>query len=121
MQQPQGFIDADKPHYIYKLHQSLYGLKQAPRAWYQTLSRGLHSLGFTQSKANPSLFIYHRECSIAYCLVYVDGLIITGNNSTKLDTIIQSLGHQFNLKDLDNLHYFLGVEVIPTNTGLFLS
>jgi histone deacetylase 1/2 len=54
-------------------------------------------------------------------LVYVDGLIITGNNSTKLDTIIQSLGHQFNLKDLGNLHYFLCVEVIPTNTGLFLS
>jgi histone deacetylase 1/2 len=54
-------------------------------------------------------------------LVYVDDLIITRNNSTKLDTIIQSLGHQFNLKDLGNLHYFLGVEVIPTNTGLFLS
>ena len=119
--QPHGFIDADKPHYICKLHQSLYGLKQAPRAWYQTLSRGLHSLGFTQSKADPSLFIYQHGCNIAYCLVYVDDLILAGNNSTKLDNIIQSLGHQFNLKDLGHLHYFLGVEVIPTSTGLFLS
>jgi hypothetical protein len=43
-----------------------------------------------------------------------------GNNSTKLDAIIQSPGHQFTFKDLNNLYCFLGVEVISTNTGLFL-
>lgn len=37
MNQPQGFIDASKPHYVCKLRKALYGLKQAPRAWYDRL------------------------------------------------------------------------------------
>nr|GEV40122.1 hypothetical protein [Tanacetum cinerariifolium] len=31
--QPPGFIDFQKPNYVYKLKKALYGLKQAPKAW----------------------------------------------------------------------------------------
>ena len=33
MEQPEGFVHPDFPHYVCKLRKSLYGLKQAPRAW----------------------------------------------------------------------------------------
>ena len=36
-------------------------------------------------------------------------------------SVIDKLGHQFFLKDMGSLHFFLGVEVIPTCAGLFLS
>jgi hypothetical protein len=54
-------------------------------------------------------------------LVYVDDLVITGNNPTFIDTVIRHLSNRFHLKDLGNLHFFLGVEVIQTHAGLFLT
>lgn len=57
---------------------------------------------------------------LVYVLVYVDDILITGNNSTLVDQIIQRLGSDFALKDLGSLHYFLGIEVVPTPTGLVL-
>ena len=53
--------------------------------------------------------------------MYVDGIIITGPNSSTVSSIILSLANRFSLKDLGNLSYFLGVEVLPHSIGLFLS
>ncbi|GKA00608.1 retrovirus-related pol polyprotein from transposon TNT 1-94 [Tanacetum coccineum] len=39
--QPEGFIDLDRPHHVYRLKKALYRLKQAPQAWYDTLSKFL--------------------------------------------------------------------------------
>ena len=59
--------------------------------------------------------------TLAYCLVYVNDLILTGNNTNFVARIIAQLGHKFSIKDLGSLHFFLGVEVIPTAEGLFLT
>ncbi|GKA70384.1 retrovirus-related pol polyprotein from transposon TNT 1-94 [Tanacetum coccineum] len=51
--QPEGFVDPERPHHVYRLKKALYGLKQAPRAWYDTLSRFLLAQGFSkESMAN---------------------------------------------------------------------
>ena len=57
MDQPEGFIIAEKPDYVCKLHKSLYGLKQPPRAWYDKLKRCLLQWGFTNSSSHTSLFL----------------------------------------------------------------
>jgi hypothetical protein len=54
-------------------------------------------------------------------LVYVDDLILIGHNNTFLQHVVTSLGEIFSLKELNDLHYFLEVEVIPVQQGLFLS
>jgi len=54
-------------------------------------------------------------------MVYVDDIVLTGNDTNFLNSFITSLSQKFSLKDLGMLHHFLGVEVIPTPTGLFLS
>ncbi|GJT52474.1 retrovirus-related pol polyprotein from transposon TNT 1-94 [Tanacetum coccineum] len=58
--QPDGFVDPDKPNYVYKLKKALYGLKQAPRAWYDMLSSFLISNDFSKGSVDPTMFI-HRE------------------------------------------------------------
>ena len=121
MQQPAGFIDANFPHHVCSLKKSLYGLKQAPRAWFNALCSGLIELGFFNSKSDSSLFIYNRDGILFYILVYVDDLILTGNNAKFMQHVVCSLGEKFSLKELNDLHYFLGVEVIPAKQGLFLS
>ncbi|EOY16663.1 Cysteine-rich RLK (RECEPTOR-like protein kinase) 8 [Theobroma cacao] len=121
MQQPSVLYDTTKPHHVCKLKKAICGLKQAPRAWYQALSSFFLSFGFTQSVADASLFIYHCNGITAYLLVYVDDLILTGNHTAFLCSFIQHLASQFSIKDLGSLHYFLGIEVVLTAQGFFLS
>ena len=121
MAQPPGFKDLSKPNHVCRLKKAIYGLKQAPRAWYTTLQNAILQLGFHSSKADSSLFIYSQGSNLCYFLVYVDNLVITGNNSILVANIIKQLGDMFSLKDMGSLHFFLGIEVIPTRAGLFLS
>ncbi|GKB27184.1 retrovirus-related pol polyprotein from transposon TNT 1-94 [Tanacetum coccineum] len=55
--QPEGFVDPERPHHVYRLKKALYGLKQAPRAWYDTLSKFLLAQGFSKGVVDPTLFI----------------------------------------------------------------
>ncbi|GJY65956.1 putative RNA-directed DNA polymerase [Tanacetum coccineum] len=121
MKQPPGFIDPQRPNHVCLLHKSLYGLKQAPRAWFERLSKALFDLGFKGSKTDPSLFIYSRGDTLLYILVYVDDIIVTGNNKGTIDNIICQLGSAFALKDLRPLNYFLGIEIVPHVFSILLS
>ncbi|KAH0716980.1 hypothetical protein KY290_013545 [Solanum tuberosum] len=58
---------------------------------------------------------------IIHLVVYVDDLIVTGNNHNAIDMFIAKLGKRFSIKDLGQLAYFLGVRVIRTPKGLYLS
>ena len=120
MSQPPGFIDHDHPHHVCKLRKAIYGLKQAPRAWYHELRNFLLHSGFSNSVADTSLFIFNNQGILIYLLVYVDDIILTGNNTQAVHTFIQQLSQRFSLKDLGPLTYFLGVEVISHSSGLFL-
>ncbi|KAM6542216.1 hypothetical protein CsatB_006663 [Cannabis sativa] len=121
MSQPEGFEDPQKPDHVCKLHKSIYGLKQAPRAWYDQLKSALLSWKFENSKADSSFFILKEQQVTIMLLVYVDDIIVTGNNSEVLNSFINRLNKMFSLKDLGALHYFLGVEVFRDSTGIHLS
>jgi hypothetical protein len=58
---------------------------------------------------------------ICYLLVYVDDILLTGSNSSLLQSLITLLSSEFKLRDLGSAHYFLGIEVTPTNMGLMLT
>ena len=121
LQQPQGFVDPRKPDHVCLLHKSLYGLKQAPRAWFQRLSSALISLGFRGSKTDPSLFIYSAHGTIMYMLVYVDDIILTGNNNKAIDHVVHRLSRSFAVHDMGPLSYFLGIEVVRKAADIILS
>ena len=119
--QPPGFKDINKPNHVCRLRKAIYGLKQAPRAWYSTLKLAIMGLGFQNSKADSSLFIYCQNFVICYLLVYVDDLVITGNNLCFVSEIVAQLGNWFSLKDMGQLNFFLGMEIISTKYWLLLS
>ncbi|GKV49633.1 hypothetical protein SLEP1_g56374 [Rubroshorea leprosula] len=121
MQQPAGFIDQTHPSHVCRLRKSIYGLKQAPRAWFRALKAFLLSQGFFNSKSDSSLFIYNRGSVVIYFLVYVDDIIVTGNNISFITSLIRTMGHRFSLKEPSDLSYFLGIEAVSVNDGLFLS
>lgn len=121
MRQPQGFVDADRPNFVCRLRKALYGLKQAPRAWYMELRNYLIANGFKNSVSDTALFVYKQGTMLLYLLVYVDDIIVTGNNSHVVEKILQNLATRFSLKDMGDLSYFLGIEAIRSPHGLHLN
>ncbi|KAJ4760696.1 Retroelement pol polyprotein-like [Rhynchospora pubera] len=119
MRLPPGF-NSSQPGKVCRLRKSLYGLRQAPRMWFSKLSAALLFYGFVQSKADYSLFSYTKGDVFLAILVYVDDLVIAGNNSEALKGFKQYLSSTFHMKDLGALKYFLGIEITRGPEGLFL-
>ncbi|XP_015162151.1 uncharacterized mitochondrial protein AtMg00810-like [Solanum tuberosum] len=97
--------------------------------WLETGSSGvvnaltgyLSSIGFVKRKSDASLLIRYGVGDTLFVLVYVDDIIITGSNTLSVNQVVTSLASKFSIKDLGNLHYFLGVEVIHNSNGLILT
>ncbi|KAL9447401.1 hypothetical protein AB3S75_014963 [Citrus x aurantiifolia] len=120
MQLPPGFSTTSSGK-VCRLRKSLYGLRQAPRNWFAKLAGALKSFGFDQSYADYSLFTFVRHDISIHVLVYVDDLIIAGNNTTAISAFKAYLSRCFHMKDLGALKYFLGIEISRGPTGMFLS
>ncbi|XP_021748580.1 uncharacterized protein LOC110714381 [Chenopodium quinoa] len=119
MKLPPGFT-TDEPGLVCRLRKSLYGLKQAPRCWFAKLTTALKKYGFVQSYPDYSLFTYTKGFIQLNVLVYVDDLIVSGNNSNAIKLFKHYLSTCFHMKDLGVLKYFLGIEVARSSKGLFL-
>jgi histone deacetylase 1/2 len=121
MYQPPGYEVKGKKIFVCKLDKALYGLKQAPRAWYARLCSKLIQLGFKPSKGDTSLLYYTKGGITIYVLVYVDDIIVASSLADATGALLKDLEKEFALKDLGDLHYFLGIEVSKVSDGLLLS
>ncbi|KAL0546824.1 hypothetical protein IC582_016742 [Cucumis melo] len=119
MKPPPG--TSSPPHKVCLLRRALYGLKQAPRAWFATFSSTITQLGFTSSPHDTALFTRHTPQGIVLLLLYVDDMIITGNDPQAISDLQHYLGQHFEMKDLGSLNYFLGLEVSRRSDGYLLS
>lgn len=116
---PPGFDNHKST--VVKLNKSLYGLKQAPRQWNAKLTSTLKENGFVQSKFDYSLFTKNSGNVFLALLVYVDDIVITGNNANEIVKFKKFLKSKFKIKDLGKLKYFLGIEVLENDNGVCLS
>ncbi|KAG7556884.1 Ribonuclease H-like superfamily [Arabidopsis suecica] len=121
MKPPPGLEDHNAPGKVFKLKKAIYGLKQSPRAWYHKLSTTLLDRGFKKSEADNTLFTLPSKEGIVVILVYVDDIIISGNDKVGIQETKAFLKSVFDIKDLGELKYFLGIEVCRSKEGLFLS
>jgi hypothetical protein len=121
MCQPPSYENKGMPNYVCKLDKTLYGLKQAPRAWYSKLSTKLCDLGFHASKADTSLFYFYHNDITMFVLVYVDDIITASSSQKATKQLLHKLSQEFKLKDLGDLHYFLGIEVHKVSNGIVLT
>jgi hypothetical protein len=119
MRPPPGFSHA--PGLVCRLRRALYGLKQSPRAWYARFHDVVLQIGFQPSTHESALFIRRTSQGLVLILLYVDDMIITGSDSTAIDEVKRHLFHEFEMKDLGPLRYFLGIEVASSSDGYLLT
>ena len=94
---------------VYKLKKSLYGLKQSPRAWFGKFTKTMVLFWYNQSNSDHTLFIKKRQGKIIALIVYVDDMVITGNDEEEIEALQKYLSRKFGMKDLGALKYFLGI------------
>lgn len=119
MRVPEG-LDA-APNVVCRLRKSLYGLKQASRQWFARLTSEMLHQGFVQSQYDSSLFLKQASTSFIIAAIYVDDILLTGNNTAGIQSLKSHLHRIFSIKDLGKLHYFLGLEVTHLSDGIALT
>ena len=77
--------------------------------------------GFCKSQIDASVFIFNHDGITCYFMVYVDDIVLTGNNSPFIAKFVEMLATRLSVKDLGHLNRFLDVEIIPTKYGIFLN
>lgn len=95
-------------------------MKQASHAWFDKLSKFLLQLGFYCNKTDSSLFIFQEKKTTILFLICINDILIARNNDRFITTLITKLGHEFYIKELGDLRYFLSVKVKPFSDGIFL-
>jgi hypothetical protein len=87
MEQPPGYVDQTHPNLVYSLKKALYSLKQAPRAWSDKIGQYFVTSGFQTSNANFSLYGKKTNHGIVVIVIYVDDLIIIGDNNADISDL----------------------------------
>jgi len=111
MKQPEGFIVKGKNELVCKLKKSLYGLKQSPRMWYQNFDTYILGLGFVRSKADH--YVYSKQVGDHFIniVMYVDDMLLIGNNKDVIKEVKAQLSSKFDMKDLGAANFILGMEI----------
>ena len=96
MKQPPGFVAQEESGLVCKLRRSLHGLKQSPQAWFSQFSLVVQEFGMIQSAVDHSVFYHHSSTGqCIYLIVYVNDIVITGNDQDGIQKLKQHLFSHF--------------------------
>lgn len=110
IEQPEGFQRHEKKYHVCRLKKALYGLKQPPRALNSRINGYLQKMGFVKSDANPNLYYLIVENKPLILVLYLDDLFLV-DSSRLIKDCKENLATKFDMKDLGQTHYFLGLKV----------
>ena len=87
MVQPEGFIKKGQEKKVCKLQKSIYGLKQASRSWNIKFEQSVKSFGFIQCPDEPCVYKRCSENVVVFLIIYVDDILLIGNDVGTLSSI----------------------------------
>jgi len=111
MVQPQGFEDPKNSSKVCKLQRAIYGLKQASRSWNKRFDEEVKILGFIQSKEEPCVYKKVSGSHIVFLILYVDDILLIGNEKSLMEQTKNSLKTIFSMKDMGEARYILGIKI----------
>eukprot|EP01018_Ginkgo_biloba_P037661 Gb_24335 [translate_table: standard] len=118
MSHPEGFEVKGNENLVCRLKKSLYGLKQSPRMWYQKFHTHMLGLGFIRITDHGIYFKQVRD-HFVILLLYVDDILLIGNNKEMIKAVKSQLSSQFEMKDLGAANFILDCK--PVNTPIPIS
>ncbi len=119
LKQPPGYEEGTS-NLVCHLRRALYGLRQAPRQWHARLKKELEGLGFTESEADPGLFIYNDKHDTIYLLVYVDDLLVAAKELSSVEWAKCKIKDTFDARDMGEAEVYLGMLIKRDRANLSL-
>ena len=111
MKQPEGFKSKGQEHLVCKLKKSIYGLKQASRQWYLKLHQVLKSEGFIKNQVDQCAYLKMSGSNFTILVLYVDDILLASNSLDMLHESKRLLSRNFDMKDLGEASYVIGIEI----------
>lgn len=121
MDLPPGYGIQNSVGQACRLRKALYGLKQSPRAWLGRFTQAMKKYGYHQANFDHTLFIKCNVNKVTLLIIYVDDMVVAGNDTEEIGRLQEYLSSEFEMKDLGGLKYFLGIEVARSQEGICLS
>ncbi|KAK1570823.1 hypothetical protein Q3G72_007594 [Acer saccharum] len=112
MMQPEGFIKKGQMEKVCKLQKSIYGLKQASRSWNIRFDQAVKGFGFIQNPDKPFVYKKIKGDKLVFLILYVDDILLIGNDVGVLTLVKEWLAKQFDMKDLGEASFILSIQVI---------
>jgi len=112
MDQSEGFEIIGKEHTVCKLKKSIYGLKQASRQWYLKFNDTITSFGFTENIVDRCIYLKVSESRFIILILYVDDILLAANDLGLLHETKKFLSKNFEMKDMCEASYVIGIEII---------
>ena len=111
MMQPEGFVNPKGANKVCKLQRSIYGLVQASRSWNKHFDSVIKAYGFIQTFGEACIYKKVSGSSVAFLILYVDDILLFGNDTEFLNSIKGYLNKNFSMKDLGEAAYILGIKI----------
>ncbi|KAK8997995.1 hypothetical protein V6N11_012529 [Hibiscus sabdariffa] len=111
MTQPEGFVAPGNATKVCKLQRSIYGLKQASRSWNLRFNDAIKEFGFIRNEDEPCVYKKFSGSIVSFLILYVDDILIIGNDIPTLQSIKTWLSSCFSMKDLGEVAYILRVKI----------
>jgi hypothetical protein len=111
MVQPEGFVDPENAGKVCKLQRSIYGLKRASRSWNLRFDEVIKSFGFVQNAEETCVYKKMSGSSVVFLVLYVDDILLIGDNVDLLNSVKKYLNSKFSMKDLGEAAYVLGIKI----------
>ena len=109
--QPEGFIAKNQKHMVCKLKIFIYGLKQASRPWNIRFDQVIESFGFEKNLDEPCVYKRHQDKIVMFLVLYVDDILLIRNDARVMSSIKIWLSSQFDMKDLGEVNFILGIKL----------
>jgi len=104
MDPPPGISEYKGSTQVCKLKKDLYGLKQSPRAWFGRFTQVMKKFGYTQSNSDQTLFIKHIMGKLVVLIIYIDDMVVTGDDAEEIHCLQHHLASEFEMKNLGDLN-----------------
>ncbi|KAM2527672.1 hypothetical protein TB1_024900 [Malus domestica] len=111
MTQPEGFVSKSEKTKVCKLQRSIYGLKQASRSWNIRFDTEIKTFGFTQNEDDNCVYQKVVGDAVVFLVLYVDDILLFGNDTAVLSSVKVWLSKTFHMKDLGDASYVLGIKL----------
>jgi hypothetical protein len=111
MAQLEGFATEGKEYMGCKLKKSLYELKQASRQWYNKFDEVIRSFGFNENKVGNCIYVKFKGKDFTILVFYIDDILLASSDKNMFYETKRFLSSNFDMKDLGDASYVLGIEI----------